>query len=90
MKRLRTQKANMEEYIVFRSDEASTCIKSLMDQLNTLQQELESLHSQKAELELQLERKTRTISDYVTDIEKVKLKLHKGRWKNHQKNSIET
>ncbi|PPE00563.1 hypothetical protein GOBAR_DD02416 [Gossypium barbadense] len=70
MKRLRTQKANMEEYIVFRSDEASTCIKSLMDQLNTLQQELESLHSQKAELELQLERKTRTISDYVTDIEK--------------------
>nr|KJB24254.1 hypothetical protein B456_004G135300 [Gossypium raimondii] len=80
MKRLRTQKANMEEYIVFRSDEASTCIKSLMDQLNTLQQELESLHSQKAELELQLERKTRTISDYVTDIEKARstnnLKLH--------------
>ncbi|PPS08315.1 hypothetical protein GOBAR_AA12328 [Gossypium barbadense] len=70
MKRLRTQKAKMEEHIVFRSDEASTSIKSLMDQLNTLQQELESLHSQKAELELQLERKTRTISDYVTDIEK--------------------
>ncbi|KAH1107301.1 hypothetical protein J1N35_011069 [Gossypium stocksii] len=36
MKSLWTQRAKMEEHIVFRSDEASTCIKSLMDQLNTL------------------------------------------------------
>ncbi|XP_022721085.1 interaptin-like [Durio zibethinus] len=69
---LSTQKAQLEEYIVFRSDEVLTQVKSLMDQINTLQQELEALHSQKAELEVQLDRKTQAISDYVIEIEKAK------------------
>ncbi|XP_022739062.1 myosin-1B-like [Durio zibethinus] len=72
MESLHTQKAQLEEHIVFKSDEASTQVKSLMDQIYTLQKELETLHSQKAELEVQLGRKTQAISDYVIEIEKAK------------------
>ncbi|XP_021289113.1 golgin subfamily B member 1-like [Herrania umbratica] len=72
MDSVRTQKSQLEEHIVFKSDEASNQVKSLMDQINRLQQELEFLHSQKAELEMQLERKTHAISDYAIAIEKAK------------------
>ncbi|KAK6274639.1 hypothetical protein POUND7_004348 [Theobroma cacao] len=72
MESVRTQKSQLEEHIVFKSDEASNQVKSLMDQINRLQQELEFLHSQKAELEMQLERKTQAISDYAIEIEKAK------------------
>ncbi|KAJ6341705.1 hypothetical protein OIU78_009789 [Salix suchowensis] len=57
---------------VERSKESSIHVEGLMDQVNVLQQQLETLHSQKAELGVQLEKKTLEISEYLIQIENLK------------------
>ncbi|KAJ6712597.1 COP1-INTERACTIVE PROTEIN 1 [Salix purpurea] len=57
---------------VERSKETSIHVEGLMDQVNVLQQQLETLHSQKAELGVQLEKKTLEISEYLIQIENLK------------------
>ncbi|KAF2297927.1 hypothetical protein GH714_005533 [Hevea brasiliensis] len=44
---LNTQKAELEEQMVSKGDEASSQVKGLMDQVNELQQQMESLHNEK-------------------------------------------
>ncbi|KAL4333373.1 hypothetical protein GQ457_07G007400 [Hibiscus cannabinus] len=72
---LHAEKAQLEERMVFRSDEASTQVQSLMDQINTLQLELETLHCQKAELELELEREKQESMERLNERENQKLEL---------------
>ncbi|KAI7993414.1 COP1-interactive protein 1 [Camellia lanceoleosa] len=51
---LRTQKCDLEEQVVFKSNEATSQVKGVMDQVNVLQQELHSLSSQKSESETRI------------------------------------
>ncbi|KAJ6701830.1 COP1-INTERACTIVE PROTEIN 1 [Salix koriyanagi] len=63
---------NLKLEMVSRSKESSIHVEGLMDQVNVLQQQLETLHSQKAELGVQLEKKTLEISEYLIQIENLK------------------
>ncbi|KAK8521600.1 hypothetical protein V6N12_031494 [Hibiscus sabdariffa] len=81
---LHAEKVQLEERMVFKSDEASTQVQSLMDQINTLQLELESLHCQKAELELELEREKQESMERLNERENQKLELER-QINNHQR-----
>ncbi|PPR97361.1 hypothetical protein GOBAR_AA23304 [Gossypium barbadense] len=56
-------------------DEASNQVQRLIDEANTLQQQLESLHIQKAKLELQFERKKQKSSEKLNEMENQKSEL---------------
>ena len=70
-----SKKGELEEQVVFKSNEASAQVKGFMDQVNVLQQELHSLSSQKSESETSLEKVTQEISDFLILIENLKEKL---------------
>ncbi|PPR92113.1 hypothetical protein GOBAR_AA28559 [Gossypium barbadense] len=72
---LQAEKALLKENFAFESDEASNQIQRLMDEANTLQQQLESLHIQKTKLELQFERNKKKSSKRSNEMENQKLEL---------------
>ncbi|KAI7987799.1 COP1-interactive protein 1 [Camellia lanceoleosa] len=72
---LRTQKGELEEQVLFKSNEASVEVNGVMDQINVLQQELHSLTSQKSESESSVEKVTQEISHFLIQIENLKKKL---------------
>ncbi|MBA0576347.1 hypothetical protein Golob_023896 [Gossypium lobatum] len=70
MKRLRTQKANMEEYIVFRSDEASTCIISKLEAAQRKMEESSEEFHRNIESKSQMAADLRqTVEDLQRDLE---------------------
>ncbi|XP_057511720.1 COP1-interactive protein 1-like [Actinidia eriantha] len=72
---LRSEKGELEEQVVFKSNEAFAQVKGFMDHVNVLQQQLHSLSSQKSESETSLEKVTQEISDFLIQIENLKEKL---------------
>ncbi|THG22620.1 hypothetical protein TEA_026676 [Camellia sinensis var. sinensis] len=72
---LRAQKGELEEQVLFKSNEASVEVKGVLDQINVLQQELHSLTSQKSESESSVEKVTQEISHFLIQIENLKKKL---------------
>ncbi|GMQ06407.1 hypothetical protein CsSME_00051019 [Camellia sinensis var. sinensis] len=72
---MRTQKGELEEQVLFKSNEASVEVKGVLDQINVLQQELHSLTSQKSESESSVEKVTQEISHFLIQIENLKKKL---------------
>ncbi|XVF10455.1 hypothetical protein REPUB_Repub07fG0184300 [Reevesia pubescens] len=71
MESLRTQNAQLEEHIVFKGDESSSQVKSLMDRINTLQQELEmaaDLKQMVEDLHRDLEAKRNEKNDFINQI----------------------
>ncbi|KAJ6393575.1 hypothetical protein OIU77_022915 [Salix suchowensis] len=72
LKSSQARNRDLEEQMVSRSKESSIHVEGLMDQVNVLQQQLETLHSQKAELGVQLGKKTLEISEYLIQIENLK------------------
>ncbi|GMP63973.1 hypothetical protein CsSME_00025446 [Camellia sinensis var. sinensis] len=72
---MRTQKGELEEQVLFKSNEASVEVKGVLDQINVLQQELHSLTSQKSEPESSVEKVTEEISHFLIQIENLKKKL---------------
>ncbi|PPS15254.1 hypothetical protein GOBAR_AA05326 [Gossypium barbadense] len=69
------EKALLKENFAFEGDEASNQVQRLIDEANTLQQQLESLHIQKEKLELQFERKKQKSSEKLNEMENQKLEL---------------
>ncbi|PPS11393.1 hypothetical protein GOBAR_AA09252 [Gossypium barbadense] len=72
---LQAEKALLKENFAFEGDEASNQVQRLIDKANTLQQQLESLHIQKAKLELQFERKKQKSSEKLNEMENQKSEL---------------
>ncbi|XP_057511385.1 COP1-interactive protein 1-like [Actinidia eriantha] len=72
---LKSKKGELEEQVVFKSNEATAQVKGFMDQVNILQQELHSLSSQKSESESNLDKVTQEISYFLVQIENLKEKL---------------
>ncbi|XP_052876616.1 COP1-interactive protein 1-like [Gossypium arboreum] len=72
---LQAEKALLKENFAFEGDEASNQVQRLIDEANTLQQQLESLHIQKAKLELQFDRKKQKSSEKLNEMENQKSEL---------------
>ncbi|KAK8322367.1 hypothetical protein V6Z12_A12G163100, partial [Gossypium hirsutum] len=72
---LQAEKALLKENLAFEGDEASNQVQRLIDKANTLQQQLESLHIQKAKLELQFEKKKQKSSEKLNEMENQKSEL---------------
>lgn len=74
---LQTQKGDLEQLLLCKTEEGSSRTEDLMKQVNFLQLEGETMRSQKAELELQLEKKVKETSDYLIQIEDLNENLRK-------------
>lgn len=74
---LQTQKGDLEQLLLCKTQEGSSEAEDLMKQVNFLQLEGETMRSQKAELELQLEKKLKETSDYLIQIEDLNENLRK-------------
>ncbi|XP_022892976.1 COP1-interactive protein 1-like [Olea europaea var. sylvestris] len=74
---LQTQKGDLEQLLLCKTEEGSSRTEDLMKQVNFLQLEGETMRSQKAELELQLEKKLKETSDYLIQIEDLNENLRK-------------
>ncbi|KAG8485225.1 hypothetical protein CXB51_021362 [Gossypium anomalum] len=72
---LQAEKALLKENFAFEGNEASNQVQRLMDEAKTLQQQQESLHIQKAKLELQFERKKQKSSERLNEMENQKSEL---------------
>ncbi|XP_054824047.1 COP1-interactive protein 1-like [Prosopis cineraria] len=69
---LRAQKDELEERVLFESNEASAQVKSITDLVNVLQQEAEALQHQKSDLEVQLAKKVQENSEHLIHMQTLK------------------